>query len=110
MDALFIEFCFSEKGTKECPVQNQFPTKQAIKQAKYRLMGELEKERCRYPAECVESIYRASYKTPPLNDAPKYCSKEQMVHNTTFCPIDLTFRTNNAFVEYILNCRRKLRK
>ncbi|ODN05581.1 hypothetical protein Ocin01_01125 [Orchesella cincta] len=36
-------------GTLECPVQNQFPTQQAIKQAKYRLMDKLEKERCRYP-------------------------------------------------------------
>ncbi|XP_021946908.1 uncharacterized protein LOC110844886 [Folsomia candida] len=65
-------------GTAECPIQNQFPTKQAIKQAKYRLMEALEKERCIYPPECVESSYRASYKTPPLNDVPKYCAKEQM--------------------------------
>jgi len=63
-------------GTLECPVQNQFPTQQAIKQAKYRLMEKLEKERCRYPPTCVESIYRSSYKFPPFSDIPKYCSRD----------------------------------
>jgi len=65
-------------GTAECPYQSQFPTKQAIKSAKYRLMEALEKERCRYPPECIESVYRASYKFPPLNDAPVYCAPEQV--------------------------------
>jgi len=64
-------------GTLECPLQNQFPTAAAISSAKQKIMDKLEEERCRFPPECIESTYRGSFKTPPLNDAPKYCSKEQ---------------------------------
>ena len=66
-------------GTLECPLQNSFPTSAAINQAKQRLIEKLEEERCAFPPECIESTYRASFKTPPLQDTPIYCSKEDMV-------------------------------
>lgn len=96
-------------GTAECPIQNQFPTKQAIKQAKYRLMEALEKERCIYPPECVESSYRASYKTPPLNDVPKYCAKEQMVCDFFYKKF-IIFLYNLYWWKSILLGRRKQEK
>jgi len=66
-------------GTLECPLQSQFPTKQAIKQAKQRLMDKIEEERCRFPPECIESTYRSTFKSPPSHDTPSYCSKEMKV-------------------------------
>ncbi|CAG7725944.1 unnamed protein product [Allacma fusca] len=30
--------------------------------------------RCTFPPECVETTYRACYKTPPAFGAPRYCS------------------------------------
>lgn len=65
-------------GTRECPLQNQFPTQAAIAQAKARLLDKLEEERCKFPPECIESTYRSTYKTPPLTDVPTYCSRDMM--------------------------------
>ncbi|CAG7658581.1 unnamed protein product [Allacma fusca] len=65
-------------GTCECPLQSSFPTSAAVNQAQQRLLNKLEEERCVFPPECLESTYRASFKSPPSNDTPKYCSPENI--------------------------------